>query len=81
MVAHVLKAGGSSVSAPGCYSALRSIGTLLPLPARYFLGRLMCSLGFGNRLSSLKLHRLSVTVNLAPPPPVPPPPLGVGECP
>lgn len=41
----------------------------------------MCSLGFGNRLSSLNVHLLSDTVNLAPAPPLPPPPLGVGECP
>jgi hypothetical protein len=48
------------------YSACRSNGTLLPLPALYFFGTPWKSLGLGIRLSSLKCHLESLTVNLAP---------------
>lgn len=53
--------------------ALRSSGTLLPLPARYLLGLLLNSLGFGNMLSSAHFH-LGSSMTILPPPPDPPPP-------
>lgn len=52
------------------HSALKSRGTLLPLPALYFFGRLIKSLGLGNKLSSLNWNLGSFTTNR----PLPPPP-------
>ena len=60
------------------YNALRSKGTLLPLPALYFLGPPMKSRGLGNRLSSLNCHLGSSMTTLLPL--ALPPPLGDGEC-
>lgn len=56
-------------------SALRSSGTLLPLPARYFLGLPRNSLGFGNTPSSTHFHRGSSMWIFSPLGRPPPPPL------
>lgn len=55
------------------YNALKSNGTLLPLPALYFFGPPRKSLGLDIKLSSLNCHLESLTTNL-------PPVLGEGEC-
>jgi len=52
--------------------ALRSKGTLLPLPARYFLVPPTKSLGFGNRPSSFHCHLGSLITIRSP--------LGPGVC-
>lgn len=51
------------------YSALKSNGTLLPLPALYRLAPPWNGLGFGSMLSSVNRHLLSLTTYLTPPPP------------
>lgn len=52
------------------HRALKSNGTLLPLPALYFLVPPINSLGFGNNPSSLNCH-LGSLITTRPPPPTP----------
>jgi hypothetical protein len=52
-------------------NALRSNGTLLPLPALYLFGPPLNGLGMGNASSGWNLNLVSCTTNLAPP--LPPP--------
>jgi hypothetical protein len=52
-------------------NALRSSGTLLPLPALYLLGPPLNCLGMGSDSSGWNLNLASWTVNLGPPPPLP----------
>jgi hypothetical protein len=52
-------------------NALKSSGTLLPLPALYLLGPPLNCLGMGSDSSGWNLNLASWTVNLGPPPPLP----------
>jgi hypothetical protein len=52
-------------------NALKSSGTLLPLPALYLLGPPLNCLGMGSDSSGWNLNLASWTVNLGPLPPLP----------